>query len=181
MEAAKLTALMSAIQEALDFIRTNDWPAILQQIRAHNVPGLVQFAIYGICGGLATFVYVGTSLFLSYKVIPAMGGMMVNGAPITHSHRARNALINNSIAFMVANVVAYVTNVMFVFKPGFHGPVMEFLLFTAGSGASFGISQLAGPYLIKRFGLPTQVALATNVVASMLLNFVIRKFIVFRG
>ena len=61
------------------------------------------------------------------------------------------------------------------------------MLFTAlivlgiGSGASFLISQLAGPYLIKRYGLPTQVALVTNVVASMLLNFVIRKFIVFKG
>lgn len=172
---------MSAIQDAIDFIRNNDWPTILQLVRAHEVPGLIQFAIYSICGGLATVVYAGTSLFLSYKVIPAMGGMIVNGAPITNSHRARNALINNSIAFLIANAVAYVTNVMFVFKPGFHGPVMEFLLFTAGSGASFLISQLAGPYLIKRFGLPTQVALATNIVASMLLNFVIRKFIVFQS
>lgn len=172
---------MSAIQEAFDFIKTNDWPAILHLVRAHEVPGLIQFAIYGICGGLATAIYVGTSLFLSYKLIPAMGGMIVNGAPITHNHRARNALINNSIAFMLANVVAYVTNVMFVFRPGLHGPAIEFLLFTAGSGASFGISQLAGPYLIKRFGLPTEVALATNVIASILLNFVIRKFIVFKG
>jgi putative flippase GtrA len=126
-------------------------------------------------------VYVATSLFCSYKIFPAMGGMIVDGKPITDAHRARNALINNCIAFMIANVVAYVTNVMFVFKPGAHGPVMEFLLFTGGSGASFLISQLAGPYLIKRFGLPTQVALGTNVVASMLLNFVIRKFIVFKG
>ena len=171
---------MSAIQEALDFIKTNDWPTILQHVRAHDVPGLIQFAIYGMCGGLATVIYIATSLFLSYKVIPAIGGMIVNGAPITNSHRARNALINNFIAFMLANVFAYVTNVMFVFKPGLHGPVMQFLLFTAGSGASFGISQFAGPYLIKRFGLPTQVALATNVVASMLLNFAIRKFIVFK-
>jgi putative flippase GtrA len=172
---------MSAIQEALSFLHDNDWGTIMQRIREHNVPGLIQFAVYSICGGLATVIYVGTSLFFSYKVFPAMGGMIINGEKITDSHRARNALINNCIAFMVANVVAYITNVMFVFKPGLHGPLMEFLLFTAGSGASFLISQLAGPYLIKRYGLPTQVALGTNVVASMLLNFVIRKFIVFKG
>lgn len=153
----------------------------MQRIREHNVPGLIQFAVYTVCGTSATIIYVATSLFLSHKVFPAMGGMIVNGEPIKDGHRAKNALINNCIAFMIANVFAYITNVMFVFKPGLHGPVMEFLLFTAGSGASFAISQLAGPYLIKRFGLPTQVALGTNVVASMLLNFVIRKFIVFKG
>lgn len=172
---------MSAIQEALDFIKHNDWGTIVQRLREHNVPGLIQFAVYGLFGTLSTVIYMGTSLFLSYKVIPAMGGMIVNGAPITDSLRARNALINNCIAFLVANVFAYITNVMFVFKPGLHGPVMEFLLFTAGSGSSFLLSQFAGPYLIKRFGLPTQVALITNVIASMLMNFAIRKFIVFKS
>lgn len=172
---------MSAIQEALDFVSKNDLATIMHRIREHDVPGLIQFAVYSICGGLATVIYVTTSLWFSYKVFPAIQGMTVNGAPITDSHRARNALINNCIAFMIANVVAYITNVMFVFKPGLHGPVMEFLLFTGGSGVAFLLSQFAGPYLIKRFGLPTQVALASNVVASMLLNFVIRKFIVFKG
>src|SRR6188472_1279003 len=102
---------MSGISEALEFLHNNDWGTILQKIRAHDVPGLIQFGIYAICGGLATVVYVGTSLYLCYKVFPAMQGMVVNGAPITDSLRARNALINNCIAFMVANVVAYVTNV----------------------------------------------------------------------
>jgi putative flippase GtrA len=172
---------MSAIQEALDFVHNNDWSTIVQRLREHNVPGLIQFAVYGIFGTLSTVIYMATSLFLSYKVIPAMGGMIVNGAPITDSRRARNALINNCIAFLVANAFAYTTNIMFVFKPGLHGPVMQFLLFTAGSGTSFLLSQFAGPYLIKRFGLPTQVALVTNVIASMLMNFAIRKFIVFKS
>ncbi len=171
----------SAITEALDFFRNHDWATIFKLIRAHEVPGLVQFLIYSICGGLATFTYVATSLALSHTVIPAMDGMVVNGAPMTHSHRARNALINNCIAFALANVVGYITNVMFVFKGGRYSPVNEFLLFTAGNCVAFVISQFAGPYLIKRFGMKTTHALMLNVVASILLNFVIRKFIVFKG
>ena len=172
---------MSAVQEALDFFTKNDFATIIHRIREHNVPGLVQFAVYGVFGTLSTVIYTGVSLFLSYKVIPAIGGMIVNGAPITDSHRAKNALINNCIAFLIANVFAYTTNVLFVFKQGLHGPVVEFLLFTAGSGTSFLLSQFAGPYLIKRYGMRTQMALVTNVIASMLMNFVIRKFIVFKG
>ena len=172
---------MSALNEAIDFIKNHDWPTIYKLIKAHEVPGLIQFTIYALCGGIATVIYMGTSLALSYTIIPAIRGMIVNGFPITHSHRARNALINNTIAFLLANVFAYFTNIMFVFKPGLHGPIVEFLLFTAGSGVSFLFSQLAGPYLIKRFGMPTQAALVTNVIASILLNFVIRKFFVFQS
>ncbi len=172
---------MTAITEALDFFRNNNWTQMLGLIRAHDVPSLIQFLVYAICGGLATAVYIGVSLGLSNTIIPAMDGMSVNGVPLTHSHRARNALINNIIAFLFANAVGYITNVMFVFKGGRHTPFMEFLLFTAGNCVAFLISQFAGPYLIKRFGMKTSHALMTNVFASMLLNFVIRKFIVFRG
>ncbi|MEI6535836.1 MAG: GtrA family protein [Verrucomicrobiaceae bacterium] len=172
---------MTAINEALDFFRNNNWEHMLGLIHAHEVPALVQFLVYAICGGLATAVYVGVSLALSHTLIPAMDGMSVNGVPLTHGHRARNALINNCIAFLIANAVGYITNVMFVFKSGRHTPVMEFLLFTVGNCVAFLISQFAGPYLIKRFGMKTIHALMTNVVASMLLNFVIRKYIVFKG
>jgi putative flippase GtrA len=172
---------MPAITEALDFVRNHDWPTILKLIRSHEVPGLIQFAIYAVCGGLATFVYMATSLILSHTIIPAMDGMLVDGAEMTHSHRARNALINNCIAFALANAVGYVTNVMFVFKSGRHSPLNEFLLFTAGNCVAFVISQFAGPYLIKRYGMRTIYALLLNVLASMMLNFVIRKFIVFKG
>ena len=35
--------------------------------------------------------------------------------------------------------------------------------------------------LVNRFGIPTNVALLTNVVTSMLLNFVCRKFFVYKS
>ena len=44
-----------------------------------------------------------------------------------------------------------------------------------------GISQFAGPWLVHQYGLPTWVAIITNIGASILLNFAIRKFFVFKA
>jgi putative flippase GtrA len=170
----------SAITEAFQFVVGNDLRTILARIRARKVPWLIQFCVYSLCGGLATAVFVGLTVYLSYHVFPAMDGMIVAGAPITDQLRARNLLINNTIAFVVANVVAYVTNILFVFHTGRHHPVMEFLYFTAGGTVSFLISQFAGPWLVHVYGLPTAVAIVTNIVAAVFLNVAMRKFFIFK-
>ncbi|MCE9518880.1 MAG: GtrA family protein [Verrucomicrobia bacterium] len=171
----------SAISDSIAFLRENDVKTILSRIRQRKVPSLIQFAVYGMCGGLATLVYLVVSVLFSYKVFPAMDGMIVDGAPITDALRAKNLLINNCIAFALANVVAYVTNILFVFETGRHHPVLEFIYFTAVSFVSFAISQIAGPWLVSHFGVSTKFALLSNVVASALLNFVFRKFFVFKN
>jgi len=173
--------MTSAIAESVTFLRENNLKTIYSRIRERNVPPMIQFAIYAMCGGMATVVYLGVSIFLSYKVFPAMDGMIVDGAPISDSLRAKDLLINNCIAFLVANVFAYVSNVLIVFKTGRHHPVLEFLYFTAVSSLSFGISQIAGPWLVDHFGVSTKLAMLSNVVASALLNYVFRKFFVFKG
>ena len=196
-----------ALAEAFQFLTTNDMRTILARIKAREVPGLIQFGVYGICGGLATIVFLGTVLYLTHSMLPAEIGMKVSDQPVTllgktlwwtaasdpaHSQtiaqghhgddiRAQDLLVANCIGFLLANVVAYITNVLFVFKTGRHHPVLEFLYFTAVSGIAFGISQIAGPWLIHRFGLATKLAILTNVFASMLLNFAGRKFFVFKG
>lgn len=170
-----------AIADAFHFLTSNDVRTILARVKAREVPSLIQFGVYGLCGGLATVVFTALVVVLSYKVFPAMDHMLVDGQPITDELRAKNLLINNTIAFLVANAVAYITNVLFVFKTGRHHPVLEFLYFTAGSSVSFVISQFAGPWLVHHYGLPTAVAIATNIAASVLLNFAIRKFFVFKG
>ena len=113
-------------------------------------------------------------------IIPAYEHMQVNGMEITDQIRSRNLFINNCIGFTLANIVAYITNVMFVFKPGRHHPAREFLLFTLVSGISFVISQMAGPWLVKAYGMPTNVAILSNLFVSMMLNFAARKAFIFR-
>lgn len=173
--------MTSAISETLSFLRENKLKVILARIRERNVPALVQFFVYGLCGGLATFIFLSIVLILSRTLIPAYEGMMLNGHLITDQERAHDLFINNCIAFGIANIVGYITNVMFVFKSGRHHPMLEFFYFTFFNLISFTISQLAGPWLIRAYGVPTNVAILSNVAASVLLNFVLRKFFVFKG
>lgn len=194
------------IADSVRFLRENDLKTILARIRERNVPPLVQFAVYGVCGGLATAVFLGMVLILSKTVVPAYTGMLTRAEPVavlghplfwpaaddeagalrlaadplTTRIRARNLLANNCAAFLFANLVAYVSNVLFVFKTGRHHPVLEFFYFTLVNGISFGLSQIAGPWLVLRFGVPTDLAILSNLVASILLNFAGRKFFVFK-
>jgi putative flippase GtrA len=199
--------MKSAISDAVTFLRTNDIKTILARIRERRVPGLIQFAVYGMCGGLATVFFLGIVIALSKTLFPAYEGMSVTNEPVLvfgkprlwpadatpeHSQiiagdkpgdviRGANLLVNNTIGFLIANVVAYVTNILFVFKGGRHHPVLEFVYFTLISGIAFVLSQVAGPKLVTWFGIPTNVAILTNVLTSMLLNFVCRKFFVFKS
>jgi putative flippase GtrA len=141
----------------------------------------VQLAVYGFCGVLATVVAVMQIVILSKTIIPAYEGMIVDGVTITDDLRAKNLLINNTISFVTTNVFAYFLNVMLVFKRGRHHPWMEFLYFTLINGISFTLSQVAGPWLVHRFGVPTNLAIFTNTVFAAAINFVARKFFVFKG
>jgi putative flippase GtrA len=173
--------MTNALKETYSFFCHNDFKTVSQRIRSREVPPLVQFFLYSVCGTLASVVFLGTVVILSKTVIPAYEHMKINGVEITDAQRAWNLLINNCIAFAITNVLAYVTNIILVFKPGRHHPVWEFLFFTLVSGISFGLSQVAGPLLVKKFGLPTNIAIFTNMVTSMLMNFAGRKFFVFKG
>ena len=198
-----LASMTSALSESLAFLRQNDLKTIFARIKTRDVPGLIQFALYTFCGGIATVSFLGIVVVLSKTLIPAYENTFVageslkffgydlcwlkpakdavNALAINDGIRAQNLLVNNCIAFLITNVIAYVTNVLIVFKSGRHHPVIEFLMFTLISSISFGLSQVAGPFLVQKFGWPTNMAILSNVVASMLLNFAGRKFFVFKA
>lgn len=173
--------MTSSVVETLTFLRENSWKEIFSRIRKRELPWLMQFGIYAFCGGLATVVSVAQVVFLSKYIIPAYEGMIVDGVLMTDELRAHNLLINNSIAFLTTNVFVYFMNVLLVFKRGRHGPWTEFFYFTLVNAFSFAISQIAGPWLIHQFGIPTNVAIFTNAFVAALVNFVARKFFIFKG
>lgn len=181
LEVSISPIMRSSVSEAFTFFRDNRLSTIWSRIRAREVPWLIQFGVYGFCGALSTVVFVGQVILLSKYVIPAFDGMIVDGAPITQDLRAKNLLINNSIAFFVTNLFTYVVNVLLVFKRGRHHPFAEFFYFTLVNLVSFGISQVAGPWLIHQFNIPTWAAILTNAVASALINYAARKFFVFKN
>ena len=173
--------MLSQIADVFAFFLKQSPATIWRRLRARDMPWMVQLCVYGFCGVLATVVGVGQIVLLSKTLIPAYEGMLVDGEPITDALRARNLLINNSISFFTTNVFAYALNVLLVFKRGRHHPWVEFFWFTLINAISFGLSQVAGPWLVHRFGVPTNLAIFSNTVFAALINFVARKFFVFQG
>ena len=146
---------------------------------SRDAPVFVQFAKYGAAGAISTVLLLAISMTLSFTVIPAMDGMVVDGAPITDALRERNLMINNVIAFPFANTVAYLLNVGLIFTPGRHSKWVEFWLFTGISFLSFFAGLVGGPKLIGWFGVSSLFAQFSLMITSALVTYVCRKFLIF--
>ena len=164
------------IGEALQFFRENSWRNILVRLNTRDTHPFIQFIKYGICGvgslTITTLIFVALS---KWGAFPALDISLPNEV------RALNSTYNNLIAFFFGNIFAYVTNSLWVFTPGRHHRVLEFIYFSAVSTTGFTIGLLSGPLLIKMYGISTFFAQLLLIVSSTLVNFVCRKFFVFKG
>jgi len=95
--------------------------------------------------------------------------------------RARNSMIDNGIAFIFSNMVAYVINIYWVFEPGRHPWYIQISLFYLVSGVSVVIGTALMGWLIRRFGMTTTYAFLANLVSALLINYAMRKFVIFNG
>jgi putative flippase GtrA len=80
-----------------------------------------------------------------------------------------------------SNLAAYITNVLWVFEAGRHRKHVEIGLFYIVSGFSLAVGAGIGWSLIRLGGISTSFSYAGTVAASILINYVCRKYIVFRG
>lgn len=117
----------------------------------------------------------GIWLALSIWVYPALT------SDIPKEVRALHSTYNNMISFFFGNLFAYITNSLWVFTPGRHHRVMEFIYFTLISTLGFVIGLSFGPLLIQIYGINTLLAQLMTVFSSVLVNYVCRKFFVFKG
>jgi len=149
---------------------------------------LIQFIKYGLAGGLATLCHIVFFHLVAWKMFPALQKedpvvklLHINIVPINDYHRARNSMVSNFLAFMVSNMVAYITNILWVFEGGRYNFFVEILLFYAVSGISMVIGTSFMGLLIKRFGLLTTYAFGANIVTAVMINYAVRKFFIFQG
>jgi putative flippase GtrA len=147
----------------------------------------VQFIKYGISGGIATLVHVACFYTLATTLFPALTPddiiarfLNLSASTAPDAIRARNSTLDNVIAFMASNLAAYLINIAWVFKPGRHHPFLEFLFFYLWSGISIGAGSLIMWLLIHLLGLATTFAFIVNVVVCLLINFIVRKHLVFK-
>ena len=90
-------------------------------------------------------------------------------------------MVDNGVAFLFSNFVAYLLNVPWVFEPGRHHGLIEIGLFYLVSGVSVVVGTALMGWLIRRFGMRTTYAFAANLVTALLINFAMRKFVIFKG
>jgi len=161
---------------------------ILAQFTRRETHPAIQFVKYAIAGAAATGVDILAFYAAAIFILPALGPsdpvvrlLGLQASPIAEGLRSSRYVWDKVIAFFFSNLTAYVLNILWVFTPGRHGKAMEIALFYAVSAASFVVGTALAWLLIKLSGLPTTYAYAANLAASIAINYVCRKYVVFKG
>ena len=161
---------------------------ILKQFMQREANPFIQFIKYAMAGGMATAVDIVVFYLLAWKVIPALGQtdplvqlLGLDVAAISETLRSTNYLIDKGLTFLVSNFTAYIINILWVFESGRHSRWVELGLFYLVSIISFALGTFIGWMMIRWFGFSTTVAYLANMIASLMINFVCRKYIIFKG
>lgn len=165
---------------------------LLHQLTRREAHPTVQFLKYGIGGGIATgthlLIFFAASLWLLPALVPDQNPdawllqfFGIDAPALAAGIQQRNFIINNGIAFIFSNIVAYLINFHWVFHPGRHKRHVEIILFLTISTISLAVGTSFGSLLIAWLNLSTTFAQIGNIIAAVLLNYVCRKFIVFKG
>ena len=148
----------------------------------------VQFVKYALGGGVATAVDVLVFYTMSWKIVPALNDAdpIVRKLRLAITHvdeetRSRRFILNSACAFVFSNLTAYLINVFWVFEPGRYAWYVEIGLFYAVSGLSIFIGTFLGWLLIRTLHLSTTYSYVTKIISALLINFVCRKYVVFKG
>jgi putative flippase GtrA len=88
---------------------------------------------------------------------------------------------SNWFAFLISNMVVYLINIAWVFEPGRHPWFVELTMFYLVSAISIFLGTWLMGWLIKRFGLLTTFAFGANLVTSLMINYALRRFVIFKG
>ena len=145
---------------------------LIRHLISHDAHPIVQFLKYGFAGGIATLTFSAVFAWLTATHFPVEGDSKFNYT------------IASLIAFFPSNIVAYIMNILWVFKPGRHSRLVEVMMFLAASAFAFVIGTLIGQVMVNKFDLVGPLrfaALGISIVASVMVNYACRKFIIFKG
>ncbi|MBO5940440.1 MAG: GtrA family protein [Kiritimatiellae bacterium] len=147
-----------------------------------------QFVKYGIIGVLSTFIQMAGFYSLAATCLKCLSAddwavrfLFLPSVEVTDAVRAFRAAAATAAGFAVANVFCWIMNRLFVFKPGKFRWYVEFLLFFGVAALATVIALGVQSLLIRYVGMMTTMAVAVEVGVSFLLNFFIRKFVIFKG
>lgn len=160
----------------------------VQQFLQRDAGPLVQFVKYAVGGGIATGVDMLVFFFLAWRVFPALreNDPVVTrlGLSVRHveeEQRSRRFILCTGVAFLFSNLTAYLINIYWVFEPGRYAWYLELLFFYAVSGISIFLGTALGWALIRYLHLSTSFSYIGKMLASLMINYVCRKYLVFKG
>lgn len=148
----------------------------------------VQFCKYAAVGVFATLVNMATFSVFAWYVFPCIGAddfvvKLFGLVPpaVDEAARARLSAYCSVAGFVVSDVVCYLINRVFVFRPGRLPPWLEFLSFTAVGAFASLLGTAIQAWLIVRFGAMTSAAFLVCILTALAFNYVLRKFFIFKG
>jgi len=163
-----------------------------RQLLRHDAGPGIQCIKYGIAGGMATLTQIVVFYTLGWTVLPhltdddlfvrVMRSLFgISPFALATEGRALNAALATGIGFVISNAVAYILNVLFVFKAGRHHWLLEIGYFYAVSGVSVVLGTSLQTLLIARYGITTTQAFGASIATALMINYAMRRFFIFKG
>ena len=161
---------------------------VIEQFKGREAGPVIQFIKYGISGGVATAVHISLFYVLAINVFPALTAndivtrlLHCPATVLPDAIRARNSMMDNAIAFVFSNLTAYLLNIFWVFKRGRHHFLIEIGMFYVVSGLSLFLGTSLMGILIAYWKVSTTLAFGSNLVTALLINYAMRKYVIFKG
>lgn len=167
--------MIKSLCDLIRFVRENDLRTVLRLFHSREAPPAIQFLKYGLSGVGAVGIHVLVYLALITFVWPHL-----NDPSLDDWQRAKSTFLPTAVAFVFSNAFAYWLNMKWVFTPGRHSPVREFLLFTIVNLPGALTGTLAQAALVYFLHWPKWAALAGFILPNVLINFICRKFFIFK-
>lgn len=155
---------------------------------SHDSGPFAQFVKYGAIGVASTLVQMLVFYVLASTCCRCLGpddwAVKLFGLPAveeTRFVRGFRFAVDTAIGFSVANVFCWLMNRAFVFRPGKFVWYKEFAMFFGAAAGAMAIATGLSWMLIHLAGLQTTIAVLIEVAVSFLVNFIARKFFIFKG
>ena len=155
---------------------------------SHDSGPFAQFVKYGAIGVASTLVQMAVFYLLASTACRCLGpddwAVKWFGLPhvdVPHAVRGFRFAVDTVIGFSVANVFCWLMNRAFVFRRGKFVWYKEFGMFFGAAAGVVGCARGLSWLVVDWGGLQTAAAAVIEVAGSFIVNFVARKFFIFKG
>ena len=164
-----------------------------RHILSNEAGPFAQCVKYGIVGVMATCVQTGIFYILAATCLKCLAAddwavrllglpsVAFTGEEAWYASRGMLAAAATAVGFVISNIFCWLMNRWFVFRPGKFRWYVELGMFFGASTLATVIALGVMKFLIDQFGMMTTLAVVVEVVVSFLVNFCIRKFVIFKG